>query len=415
MSRLIELRIPHMGSVENAKIIGWLVEEGQAFKSGQPLYEVETDKTVTEVVADADGILARRDVHEGEDRKVGDKIGYTAGPDSSPDEIKGALATLNAQGGAQAIQQEPVSGALKAAPTAPRGPASAAAPQAPPSPYVRRLAAEHQVDLSAIKGTGPNGRVSADDVMSAARNRGESVDHGPEEPRPPGYENIAADVVSNSMRRRAIARRLSEAARTYAMLTADMQMDLTALFAERARLKARGEVAPSPLAYIAHAVCKDLLQHRALNASFSDTHMLLWKTVNLGIAVDTTDGLVVPVIRGADALSVTEIHTAVQALAQRARDGSLQQSELEGGTFTISNPGSLGPVLRAEAIINIPQVALLGLPAIIHTPVAIAQPDGTHSVAVRPVIRPALTFDHRALDGGQVIEFLNELKRLVES
>src|ERR1700730_2540024 len=178
MSRLIELRIPHMGSVENAKLIAWLVEEGQPFKSGQPIYEVETDKTVTEVVADADGILARRDVHEGEDRKVGDKIGYTAGPDSSPDEIKGALASLDAQGGAQAIQRELASAdALTAAP-ATWGPASGTAPQAaPPSPYVRRLAAEHQVDLSTIKGTGPNGRVSAEDVMSAARNRGESADH----------------------------------------------------------------------------------------------------------------------------------------------------------------------------------------------------------------------------------------------
>src|SRR5260370_35295119 len=103
MSRLIELRIPHMGSVENAKIIAWLVEEGQSFKSGQPLYEVETDKTVTEVVADGDGVLARRDVHEGEDRKVGDKIEYTAAAGASPNEIKGELASLDSPAGAEAI------------------------------------------------------------------------------------------------------------------------------------------------------------------------------------------------------------------------------------------------------------------------------------------------------------------------
>src|SRR5260370_27181899 len=140
MSFLSELRIPHMGSVENAKILAWLVEEGQPFRSGQALYEVETDKTVTEVIADADGILARRDVHEGEDRKVGDKIGYTAAPDSPPDEIKDALASLDAQGGAGVIQQQTAStDPLTPAPTA-RGPASAVAPPAaPPSPYVRRL------------------------------------------------------------------------------------------------------------------------------------------------------------------------------------------------------------------------------------------------------------------------------------
>jgi pyruvate/2-oxoglutarate dehydrogenase complex dihydrolipoamide acyltransferase (E2) component len=124
---------------------------------------------------------------------------------------------------------------------------------------------------------------------------------------------------------------------------------------------------------------------------------------------------VVPVIRAADTLSVNQLHTAIQALALRARDGSLQQSELEGGTFTVSNPGSLGPVLRAEAIINLPQVAILGLPAIIRTPVAIEEPDGTYTVAVRPVIRPSLSFDHRALDGGHVIAFLSDLKQLLEA
>lgn len=414
MSALIELRIPHMGSVENAKIIAWLVTEGQTFKTGQPLYEVETDKTVSEVLADSDGILARRDVQEGEDRKVGDKIGYAAVPGASPDEIKAALASLDVPGDAETILPGHASGGAHGDPTGPSPASDGAAQAARPSPYVRRLAEEQKVELSTLRGTGPNGRVSAQDVMRAARNRGEPGGELTAAQRPAGYEDIPVEAVPNSTRRRAIARRLAEAARTSATLTADMQIDLTALFAERARLKARGEVAPSPLAYLSHAVCRTLLKHGAFNATFSDSHTLLWKTVNLGIAVDTADGLVVPVIRRADTLSVNELHTAIQALALRARDGSLQQSELEGGTFTVSNPGSLGPVLRAEAIINLPQVAILGLPAIMHTPVAVEGSDGTYTVAVRPVIRPSLSFDHRALDGSHVIGFLNDLRQLLE-
>jgi pyruvate/2-oxoglutarate dehydrogenase complex dihydrolipoamide acyltransferase (E2) component len=153
--------------------------------------------------------------------------------------------------------------------------------------------------------------------------------------------------------------------------------------------------------------------HPEFNASFTDTHTLLWKPVNLGIAVDTPAGLVVPVIRHADTLSVADIHAAVHELAQRARDGQLLQSELEGGTFTVSNPGALGPVLRAEAIINWPQVAILGLPGVVQTPIAVEK-DGHYSVVVRSIIRPSLSFDHRALDGGQVVAFLNDLKRLLE-
>jgi pyruvate/2-oxoglutarate dehydrogenase complex dihydrolipoamide acyltransferase (E2) component len=120
------------------------------------------------------------------------------------------------------------------------------------------------------------------------------------------------------------------------------------------------------------------------------------------------------VIRQAEQLSLAELEAAIRSLAERARQGQLRPDELEGGTFTLSNPGSLGPVLRAEAVLNPPQVALLGLPAMLRVPVAVAGADGKYEIAVRPVMRPSLTFDHRALDGGQVIHFLNELRHLLE-
>jgi pyruvate/2-oxoglutarate dehydrogenase complex dihydrolipoamide acyltransferase (E2) component len=420
VSRLQELRIPHMGSVENAKLVTWRVSEGEPFKSGQVLYEVETDKTVTEVEADADGVLARRDADEGDEKKTGDLIGYVAVPGTTAEVIQASLAALGTS------ETQTVTGERDDANVVPRPIVDAPAAEAGQrhSPYARRLAAEHNVDLAHLKGTGPGGRITGEDVLLAARKSPASLDRpisvqqrepsGSEAvPRPPGYDDVAVEVVANSSRRRAISRRLAESARTCATLTADMQVDLTAVFAERARIKAQGGTAPSVLAYFAHAACRVLRLHPEFNASFTDTHTLLWKPVNLGIAVDTPAGLVVPVIRHADTLSVADIHAAVHELAQRARDGQLLQSELEGGTFTVSNPGALGPVLRAEAIINWPQVAILGLPGVVETPIAVEK-DGHYSVVVRSIIRPSLSFDHRALDGGQVVAFLNDLKRLLE-
>ena len=155
--------------------------------------------------------------------------------------------------------------------------------------------------------------------------------------------------------------------------------------------------------------------HRSLNASYTDSHTLLWKVVNLGIGVDTPEGLIVPTLRDASTLTVQQIDTAIADLALRARAGNLAATELDGGTFTISNPGAIGPVLRAEAILNPPQVALLGLPGIVRLPIAIETAAGEYRVEVRPVLRPSLTFDHRALDGGPVIRFLNDLKAALES
>jgi pyruvate/2-oxoglutarate dehydrogenase complex dihydrolipoamide acyltransferase (E2) component len=403
MGLLTELKIPHMGSVENAKILGWLVAVGAEFKVGQPLYEIETDKTVLEVEADHDGVLARCDAAEGDELKVGDRVGFAAPIGSSPGDIEAALRSLE-----QPHAPEPT----PAAPAAPQIEASQAGGKI--SPLVRRLAGEHGVDLSTVQGTGPGGRIVGDDVLRAVG----STSQAKPSHDVPGYENVPMQAVENSSRRRAIARRLVESARNTAALTADMQIDLGAMLEVRSRLneslRSQGQQPLSMLAFIAQAVCKVLRKRPDFNATWTETHTLLWQSINLGLAVDTAEGLVVPVIRDADQLSLAQLEARIRQLAQRAREGHLRPDELEGGTFTLSNPGSLGPVLRAEAVLNPPQVALLGLPAMLRVPVAVETGDGSYSVTVRPVIRPSLTFDHRALDGGRVIGFLNDLRHVLE-
>ncbi|WP_336951218.1 dihydrolipoamide acetyltransferase family protein [Sphingobium aromaticivastans] len=397
MSILQDLNIPRSGSVENAKLLSWIVKEGGRFSEGDILYEIETDKVATEVEATQAGILVRQIAQEGDEHKVGDRVGLFARPGTSAADIDAALAAFD-QGEAPAA---PVSesASVTEVPTAASGGAGDRL-----SPIVRRLAKERGVDLAQLRGTGPGGRITAEDVEAAAG-------AGSSGALPGGYEVVAVERITLSTRRKTIARRLTEAAAA-PTLTADMEIDLTALFARR---KA-ADKAPSVLAMIAQAVSQLLAspEHRALNATLTSDEMLAWKTVNLGIAVDTDDGLVVPVIRDVQSLDVQQLTARIADLAERARDNRLSADELEGGTFTLSNPGSLGPVIRAEAILNVPQIALLGLPAIVWAPVVIADGD-SHKVEIRRVVRPSLTFDHRAVDGGTVIRFLSALKEKLEA
>jgi pyruvate/2-oxoglutarate dehydrogenase complex dihydrolipoamide acyltransferase (E2) component len=418
-SLLTEIRIPFMGSVENARIQLWSAREGARLTPDDVLCEIETDKTVMEINAPDHGILARRTVAEGTDLKVGDLIGYLAQPDATPEQVARALAALD--------------GAAEPAAAAASDATDVAVP-APVrvSPYARRLAKDYQIDLASVTGTGAGGRITGDDVLRATNapalaapaapdasatpvRAGANGDTAPQ----PGYEGVPYEIVAHSMRRRVIARRMAETARTVPHLTADVQVDMSTLLAARASYnaarKGAGQAPVSVLAFLAKAACATLKSHAALNATYTETGLIVWKVINLGIAVDTPDGLVVPVIRDAGRLSIGEMDAAIKRLAERARDGSLTPQELEGGTFTLSNPGSVGPVLRAEAILNAPQVALLGFPAIQQVPVAVAGEDGGYGVEVRPVLRPSLSFDHRPLDGGTVVRFLGDYQRRLET
>jgi len=263
-----------------------------------------------------------------------------------------------------------------------------------------------------VIGTGAGGKIGGKDVLAAR-------DAMSARPVPRLAEAVVGDttgvpadaeLIPHSLRRRTIAQRMVQAA-AIPSLTADMEIDLSALMALRKSPQAGGA---SVLGLIAHVAVAALLEHPRLNAHWSDEGMISFRSVHLGVAVDTPDGLVVPVIRNAERLSAVGLTEAIADFAARARDGQLRPGDLEGGSFTLSNPGSLGPVIRAEALLNPPQVALLGLPGIVHAPRAITDDNGW-SISVRPVIRPSLTFDHRAIDGGPVIAFLNTLKSRIES
>lgn len=421
---LREVRVPFMGSVENATILKWLVSEGELVEGDAILCEIETDKTVMEIEAPGAGVLVKHLVPDGQQLKVGSLIGYLADAGIPAEEVRRALDKMAGSGESLVpaptnIQQpdalQEVVDQLEAA-------ENAGAPVRI-SPLARRLAKEHSVDLSTVTATGPSGRITGDDVLRVVRDGAVAVAVPAAAPSEVfslrGYEDVPCEKRPNSGRRKTIARRLAETARTVPHLTADVQVDLSRLMDARQafneRRKGAGQSAVSLLSFIARATCVALTEHPELNATFTDDALLVWKEVNLGVAVDTEEGLIVPVIRRAERLSVSQLDTAIKDVAAKARNGALKPQDLEGGTFTLSNPGSIGPVLRAEAILNAPQVALLGLPAIQQIPLAVPQADGTYTVEVRPVIRPSLSFDHRALDGGHVVRFLTDVKNRLET
>lgn len=405
---LNELRIPRMGSVENARLLNWRVQEGEAYEPGQVLYEIETDKTSVEVEAEGPGVLARHLAAVGDEFKVGDRIGLWAAPGTASAALRDALSPEQMPASEPAPSLSP-SSILPTAVSAPglhalRPVSRDAAGGRRVSPLARRLAAQNGVDLATVTGTGMGGKISGKDVLAASDKPRPAP--APVSPPRPGSEG---EIVPHSLRRRTIAQRMVEAA-AIPTLTADMEVDLASLFARRKSAEGNGA---SVLGMIAEAAVAALLQHRRLNAHWREDAMVQFGAVHLGIAVDTPEGLVVPVVRNAESLNARGLTDAIAAMAEKARAGTLRPQEMEGGTFTISNPGSMGPVVRAKALLNPPQVALLGLPGIVRTPVAVKDGDGW-AMAVRPLLRLSLSFDHRALDGGPVIAFLNTLKATLE-
>lgn len=201
-------------------------------------------------------------------------------------------------------------------------------------------------------------------------------------------------------------------------MTTEVDVDLGRLTEVRSTLNARrleeGQSKLSFLPFIARAACAALLQHRDLNATFETERLLRWGEVNLGIAVDTPRGLMVPVVRSAETLTVESLASSIVAAAERVRSGRMEADDFRAGTFTISNPGSVGAV-SAPAIINQPQVAILGMPTIVRRPWVVRLSDGQETIAIRPIVRLALTFDHRAVDGAEATRCLVDIGRRLET
>jgi pyruvate/2-oxoglutarate dehydrogenase complex dihydrolipoamide acyltransferase (E2) component len=290
------------------------------------------------------------------------------------------------------------------------------------------MAKEHGIDLAALTGTGLRGRIRKEDVLAAIA-RGDTASSPAAPPgnagQPPsgaelptGYTDVPFEVVPTSRQRRMIAEHMVRSRQTAAHMTTEAEVDMTLPGLAREALNATRAGTESArisyLALIAKAMCAALLEFPDLNATFQTERLIRWREVNLGVAVDTEQGLIVPVIRGCERLTAPEIADAIAGLAARARSRRLTAQDTRGGTFTVSNPGSVG-AFSAMAIINQPQVGILGTPAIVRRPAVVLDGHGQESIGIRPLMLLALTFDHRAVDGAYATRCVVRVKELLES
>jgi pyruvate dehydrogenase E2 component (dihydrolipoamide acetyltransferase) len=435
--------MPHMGvSIEEGTITVWQVAVGDAVAEGDVLCEIATDKVDMEVESPAAGIVTAIFAEADAVVPVGEAICELDGD-----------GTGGGEGGASADAGEGSPGAFGGVPGDP-SPASAPSSgdrasggldehgafdpvtaadavtslqkdQPLASPIAKRIASKRGVDLNLVTGTGKRGRIRKADVLAAAE-AGPSPTFAspaasaaaPAQGIPAGYEAVPHEIVPTSRVRQAIAEHMIRSRQTAAHMTTETDVDLSAVIRARTALNAArlasGEAKLSFLPFIARATCAALGEYPDMNATFQGTQTIRWGQVNLGIAVDTEAGLLVPVIPDAGSLTAPAIGAAIADLAARARDRKLVPDDLAGGTFTISNPGSVGAV-SAPAIINQPQVAILGVPTIQRRPWVVTGPDGEEMIAIRSILRLAVTFDHRAVDGADATRFAVAVKSHLES
>jgi pyruvate dehydrogenase E2 component (dihydrolipoamide acetyltransferase) len=416
-----EVKVPRLGQgMESGTVVRWLKAEGEQVAKGEPLYELDTDKVTQEVEAEAAGVLLKIVVAEGE-QPVGTTIAYigkegeaVAAPGPGPSSDDGA--PQSAEKPAEAPRREPEREAGRAAAAeaaeaqAGAEPERAAAPtnggRIKASPLARRIARERGIELSALHGTGPEGRIVAEDVERAAA-------QGPAAPRTdfvfPGAQGEVERLELSNVRR-TIARRLTEAW-TVPVFQLTVSADMTRASAlVKAHREANPDVKLTVTDILTKVCAQALLRHRPVNAAFTGDAILRFPTANVGIAAATPAGLIVPVIRSAERLSLAELAAARTDLVTRARDGKLKAADLEEGTFTISNLGM--PQYGIEqfvAVLNPPQAAILAVGATEERAVVRAG-----QVEVLPMVTLTATFDHRAVDGADGAEFLHTVKTYLE-
>jgi pyruvate dehydrogenase E2 component (dihydrolipoamide acetyltransferase) len=390
-----EVKLPRLGQgMESGTIVKWLKAEGDRVEKGEPLYELDTEKVTQEVEADVAGVLLRIAVSEGE-VPVGQTIAFVGEKDEEIGPESADSGPAGPEPGPQPESEGQVAVAAAQLPTPTDGRVKA-------SPLARRIARERGVDLAVLSGTGPEGRIVAEDVERAAAPPRPAAPAAPT-PLPGEVEQVPLTSV-----RRTIARRLTEAWQVpvfQLQVSADMER-VGELLARRKELdpEARVTVTDVLTKICAHA----LMRHPDVNVQFTEEALLRFPTANVALAVAAPQGLVVPVIKNAERLSLAEISFARADLVERARAGGLRREDLEGGTFTISNLGMFG-VERFAAVLNPPQAAILAVGATEERPVVLVG-----QVTVRPTMAMTLTVDHRAVDGAPAAEFLATVKTLLE-
>jgi pyruvate dehydrogenase E2 component (dihydrolipoamide acetyltransferase) len=396
--------------MESGTVVRWLKQEGDQVEKGEPLYELDTEKVTQEVEAEASGVLLKIAVQEGE-VPVGQTVAVIGeeGEEVAAAEEPQADETPEEEGSRGPARDEERAEGREAA-------AEPAAPQpvtevreepqrngrVKASPLARRIAREKGLDLAQIRGTGPEGRIVAEDV--------ERAEVAPVPTAAPEAAPAEVEVEQLTAIRKTIARRLTEAWQA-PVFQISMTADMTRSLALRAKLverMAEGEAKPTISDVLTKVCASALMRHRRLNAHFVDGAIHLHPTANIGIAVATDRGLVVPVTRSAERLSIAEIANERAQLVDRARSAKLRQEDLDGGTFTISNLGMYG-IENFIAVLNPPQVAILAVGVVQETPVV---RDG--EVVVQPRMSLTLTCDHRAVDGSVGSEFLGTVRSMLE-
>jgi 2-oxoglutarate dehydrogenase E2 component (dihydrolipoamide succinyltransferase) len=394
----IEIRVPQLPeSVTDATLVGWHKKPGESVARDENLVDLETDKVVLEVPAPASGTL--RDI------KVGD--GTTV--------VSGDLLALLEEGDA-GVSAAPVEAREAVAAAAP--PETADAPQTSHklSPAVRRLLDEHDLDASIVIGSGKDGRITKSDVMAYLKSHSdENVAPGDPAPAMPSADTGTARTeqrVPMTRLRARIAERMVQAQHSAAMLTTFNEVDLTKVMSLRKRYKESFEkehgVRLGFMSFFAKAAVEALKKFPVVNASVEGTDIIYHDYFDIGIAVSSERGLLVPVMRNVDQLSFAQIESDIAVLGKKAREGTMSMEDLTGGTFTITNGGVFGSMLSTP-ILNPPQSAILGMHAIQERPMVV---DG--EVAVRPMMYLALTYDHRIIDGKEAVQFLVSLKNSLE-
>jgi len=445
---MIEIKVPPLGeSIVEATVSRWLKKDGDRVAAGETLVELETDKVTVEVPALKAGVLTARAKNEGDVVKVGELLGQldetaaAAGASAVTTEAAASV-TPAAQTPAPSAAQTPAPPAAPVPAAPPASPApTAVAPAAPrpaevrASPAAQRVAAESGTDLGAVVGTGRGGVISKPDVIEQSARAEARPAPAPPPPTPAPTAAPAAPPAKASQpvvtpsppplsangresrekmstRRKRIAEHLLESQHSTAHLTTFNEVDMSAVESLRGRIKERIEkeqgVKLSFMSFFVKAACQALKQFPVVNARIDGDQIVYHHYVNMGIAVASDAGLVVPNIKNADSLGMIDTAKAIVTVAKKARDGKLTMDDLTGGTFTITNGGVFGSLISTP-IINFPQVAILGLHKLQDRPVVV-----NGEIVVRPMMYVALSYDHRIIDGQHAVLFLIRIKELME-
>jgi pyruvate dehydrogenase E2 component (dihydrolipoamide acetyltransferase) len=434
-TQTIDVVMPQMGvSVSEGTITKWLKQVGDTVEADESLLEISTDKVDTEVPSPGTGVVAKILVQEGETVDVGTKLAVIA-PEGAEVEAPAPAAPEPEETAEEAPAPEPVA-------AEPAAPAPAPAPsgdgKAFVSPVVARIASEHGVDPGQVPGTGRGGRVTKKDILAFIEQGGAPAEapappkpaeapaaaEAPK-PAPAPAPSPAAAVPGEQLEpvtamRRGIAEHMRRSLDTSAHVTSAIEVDMSNVVAIRRKLKAEYEAAygvnPTYLSFIARATVETLRDYPWINGELRGDQIVTRNFVNLGFAVELADGkgLIVPVVKGAEGLNLLGIAKAIADVAQRARDKQLTPDDVQGGTFTITNPGGYG-TFHGTPVISQPQAAILGTYAVVKRAWVVQDELGQDVLAIRPIMNLTITYDHRLVDGALAGRFLRDLRERLQT